>query len=74
MYYFEQNLGRDVSGRTGVPVQGRPRHSQHVPGEANDTYIHGIHGDWCRGPQVEALWTHQWIRCGRPSVSLAGSS
>ncbi len=39
-----------------------------------DTYIHGIHGDWCRGPQVEALLTHQWIRCGRPSVSLAGSS
>jgi hypothetical protein len=23
------------------------------------TYIHGIHGDWCRGTQVEVLWTRQ---------------
>ena len=36
-------------------------------------YLHGIHGDWCRGPQVEVLQTNQLYYCGQPSVILVNS-
>jgi hypothetical protein len=39
------------------------------------TYKHGIHGDWCRGPQVEVFLTHTSVDplWSTPSAILAGS-